>query len=420
MKTNNKILSISIAAYNVEKYLDETLASLLCEAEMIEKLDVIIVDDGSADCSAQIAQKYVDLYPGSFRLVRKQNGGHGSTLNTSVPLAEGKYFKMLDGDDWFDGTQLEELVNTLEQSEEDVILSPYQRVYQESHGSELVNRHHMDAGRSYKSPEVFEGVLEEIYAAELTVRTEILQNKTFHITEKCAFTDDEYVFTTILYATTYKKILNTVYQYRIGVEGQTISDQGRRAHWLDAGWVAVSMLHRLSEEKMSTEVSQKVPFLYRFIHRTADFQCRNFIYAENMKICEEEFFRFSNTMETIDREFEKYLTDTSENYDWWKWIFSVCHQNKKDKFILFGAGRYGERIYRCLHDNHIEICGIVDNNEIQWGKEKWGMPISAPQLLKRQWTDGKVIVAVKNQSQEIVNQLRELGISEDRIISFGK
>ena len=54
---NNKILSISVAAYNVDQYLDETLSSLLCGADILEKLDVIIVDDGSADKTAEIAQK---------------------------------------------------------------------------------------------------------------------------------------------------------------------------------------------------------------------------------------------------------------------------------------------------------------------------------------------------------------------------
>lgn len=417
---NNKILSISVAAYNVDQYLDETLSSLLCGADILEKLDVIIVDDGSADKTAEIAQKYVDLYPESFRLVKKKNGGHGSTLNTSVPLAKGKYFKMLDGDDWFDKTQLRKLVCALEQSEEDVILSPYQRVYQESQCCEQINRHCMEPEKIYQSPECYEGALEEIHAAELTVRTKILQDNSFHITEKCAFTDDEYVFTTVLYADTYKKILNTVYQYRIGVEGQTVSEEGRKAHWLDAGQVVISILRTLSAKKMFVKYSQKISYLYRFIQRTAEFQCKNFVYADNMILGEKEFQTFSTTIEKIDKEFEKYLAGTSEDYNWWKWIFSICNQYKKDRFILFGTGKYGERVYRCFRDFHIEICGIVDNNETQWGKEKWGLTVSSPQMLKRQWKDGKVIVAVKRHPQEIVNQIRGFGIPEDRVISFGK
>ena len=93
-----KILTISIAAYNVEKFLDKTLSSL-CNESLSEDLEVLIIDDGSTDKTGNIAKQYEKKYPNIFRYVYKENGGHGSTINKGIELAQGKYFRVLDGDD---------------------------------------------------------------------------------------------------------------------------------------------------------------------------------------------------------------------------------------------------------------------------------------------------------------------------------
>lgn len=416
---SNKILTISIAAYNVEDFLEETLKSLLGFKETIEKLDVIVVDDGSRDNSSDIAQRYADLYPESFRVIKKENGGHGSTLNTSVREAKGKYFKMLDGDDWYDTDELEILIDELEKTDVDIILCPYNRIYNESGKKEVINRHNMLSGKEYNFLTIVNNMLEDVHAAELTVKTKLLQENGFNITEKCAFTDDEYVFAAMLHANTVKKLRNVVYQYRIGVAGQTVSDSGRKSHWMDAGQVAAAMLRTLVKEMDYVVGDEHLHYLQHIIQRTIDFQCDNFFYADNMSLGKKEFLNFSELLKSIDNEFECYLVEKSYSYGWWKWIISACDVIQKDKSIIFGAGTYGERIYRCLNDNGINIAGIVDNDQSKWGKEKWGMIISEPQTLKNQWSDCKVIVAAKKQ-HEIVKQLREAGISEDRIIAFGK
>ena len=96
-----KILTISVAAYNVEKTLDKTLESFN-DARVYNDLEVLIVDDGSKDNTKLVAQKYEKIAPQTFKYVEKENGGHGSTINKGISLATGKYFKVIDGDDWVD------------------------------------------------------------------------------------------------------------------------------------------------------------------------------------------------------------------------------------------------------------------------------------------------------------------------------
>ena len=102
MKVNGeemKILSIIVPSYNVEKYLEHTLKSFV-EETVLEEIEIIIVDDGSLDHTKYIAEKFCKKYSNTFRLISKKNGGHGSTINCGIEAAIGKYFKVVDGDDW--------------------------------------------------------------------------------------------------------------------------------------------------------------------------------------------------------------------------------------------------------------------------------------------------------------------------------
>ena len=74
-----KILTVVIPAYNVEKYLSDTLTSFLDDS-VLEDIEVLVVDDGSKDSTPQIAAEYVNRYPQTFRLVSKENGGHGPAV----------------------------------------------------------------------------------------------------------------------------------------------------------------------------------------------------------------------------------------------------------------------------------------------------------------------------------------------------
>ena len=220
-----KLLTISIAAYNVQKYLEKTLQSLVCEADVMEQLEVLIVDDGSVDQTSIVAQKYVDLYPDTYVLIKKENGGHGSTLNVAASVAHGRYFRMLDGDDWFDTEALVKYIRDLSLIDADCIVTPYCHVYEDHMVS--IDVHNWINHRKYNLPEVMDivqkdGQMTEIQAHELTVKTDILQQYGMNLLEKCMYTDKEYVLFAILYARTFIKLPYSIYQYRLGDAGQSV------------------------------------------------------------------------------------------------------------------------------------------------------------------------------------------------------
>ena len=118
---NGKLLTVSIAAYNVEAYLTETLESLAVP-EILDELEVLVIDDGSTDSTGEIARKYAEKYPGTFHLISKENGGYGSTINRGLTEASGRYFKQLDGDDSF-SEDLADFIRLLRERSEDLIIT---------------------------------------------------------------------------------------------------------------------------------------------------------------------------------------------------------------------------------------------------------------------------------------------------------
>ena len=95
-----KLLSIAIPCYNSEKYMRKCIDSLLIGGEDVE---ILIIDDGSTkDRTAEIADEYEAQFPTIVRAIHKENGGHGSAVNTGIANATGLYFKVVDSDDWAD------------------------------------------------------------------------------------------------------------------------------------------------------------------------------------------------------------------------------------------------------------------------------------------------------------------------------
>lgn len=111
-----KLLSIAVPSYNSQDYLKKCIDSLVPGGSDVE---IIIVDDGSTDRTAEIAREYVELYPDRVRLEQKPNGGHGSAVNRGLEVATGRYFKVVDSDDWFDADAYQKILEVLREQPND-------------------------------------------------------------------------------------------------------------------------------------------------------------------------------------------------------------------------------------------------------------------------------------------------------------
>ena len=94
-----KYITFAVPCYNSESYMRRCVDSLLTGGKDVE---IILINDGSTDGTAQIADEYQLTYPDIVRAVHKENGGHGSGVNKGLELARGVYYKVVDSDDWLD------------------------------------------------------------------------------------------------------------------------------------------------------------------------------------------------------------------------------------------------------------------------------------------------------------------------------
>ena len=214
------LLTVVIPAYNVELFLEETVLSIL-KAKNSNLVEVVIVNDGSKDNTLTIAQQLEKQYS-QVKVVDKKNGGHGSTINAGLECAAGKYFRLLDGDDWFDTKEFESFLSALKKTDTDLILNDYTECFLKSG----INR-----------PVTFYSTLPEFRTLDLdvvkfpewgpmlptlTVKTSLLRGFGLKIDEHCYYVDQEYNLACYLASKTVEYFPFMVYQYRLERDGQSM------------------------------------------------------------------------------------------------------------------------------------------------------------------------------------------------------
>lgn len=248
MQTENnnstgKVLSVVIPAYNMEKYIAQTLDSLICD-EYMDKLEVLVIDDGSKDSTVDIAKKYEEKYPDTFKVISKENGGHGSVLNKGIELATGKYYRPLDADDWVDTEALKAVICEMEKNDADMVLTNFRKILEKT-GRQLNvrikniwNMREIKEGKAKPKPGREAIVYGRVYDFDsklfdyadqylfhfISYRTKLLQDNNIRFDEHVFYDDMEYDIFPLPYVKTVLPIDRYLYQYRLEREGQSVDN----------------------------------------------------------------------------------------------------------------------------------------------------------------------------------------------------
>ena len=92
--------SVVIPIYNVGMYLEEAIDSIICQSiGFKDNIQLVLVNDGSTDNSAEICHRYKEKYPQNIVYIEKENGGVSSARNEGLKYVKGKYVNFFDGDD---------------------------------------------------------------------------------------------------------------------------------------------------------------------------------------------------------------------------------------------------------------------------------------------------------------------------------
>ena len=224
-----KLLSIAIPSYNSESYMRNCIESLLPGGEEVE---IIIVNDGSKDGTAAIADEYAEKYPTIVKAVHQENGGHGEAVNAGLRAATGLYYKVVDSDDWVNKEaylkileKLAELVQT--NNMVDMLLSNY--VYEKEgkkHKKVMQYRSAFPVDKIFTWDDVkFLHVGQYIMMHSVIYRTQMLKECGLELPKHTFYVDNIFIYHPLPYVKKLYYMDVNFYRYYIGREGQSVQEK---------------------------------------------------------------------------------------------------------------------------------------------------------------------------------------------------
>ena len=223
-----KLLSVAIPCYNSQDYMRKAIECLLPGGEDVE---IIIVDDGSKDDTAMIADEYEKKYPSIVKAVHQENGGHGEAVNTGLKNATGTFFKVLDSDDWF---KEEAYLQVLERLRELVSLGSVVDMF-------ICNFVYEKEGKKHKKVMTYRSVFprdqvftwddtgifkpgQYILMHSVIYRTRLLKDCGLKLPAHTFYVDNLFVFIPLTYVKTMYYMDVNLYRYYIGREDQSVNE----------------------------------------------------------------------------------------------------------------------------------------------------------------------------------------------------
>lgn len=235
----------------MEKYLPQCLDSLLIPS--FDKIEVLVINDGSKDRTSEIAHDYASKYPNSIRVIDKENGNYGSCINRGIKEVSGKYVKILDADDSFDTDSLVQYIDFLEKSDADAIVNDYVVVSPENRD---LKRHSFKMFVPYESAAVSTLIetfpFKEIAMHAIAFKTGIFKTLEYYQSEGIFYTDDEWIFSPVSKVETIAYCPLPLYRYLLGREGQTASEAALQRNILH---IALSLSKMLDIYDKSADLS---------------------------------------------------------------------------------------------------------------------------------------------------------------------
>lgn len=300
---SDKILTVIVPSYNMEKYLPKCLGSLIVASELMEKFEVIVVNDGSRDRTSEIAHEFEVKYPKTFRVVDKANGNYGSCINAALPLVSGKYVRILDADDYYNTEEFCGFLGDVLALSDNTVDAFVTNFYHVSDLGDVVrlNAYTLDVGILPIERLVDAGWI-GLHA--LTYRTDILKNAEYRQSEGCSYTDLEWDFIPMLSVRSVSYIPRTVYSYRLGRDGQTMSENSYAKNFD----VVVRITARLIEEYKRVKSTLALGSLLY----ASSFLKARLLYTYQLVLLNSRYGKHRELLSGLDLEVKKVLPEISD------------------------------------------------------------------------------------------------------------
>lgn len=224
-----KYITFVIPCYNSEEYMEKAVNSILPAGEDVE---ILIVNDGSTDGTEMLGRRLEAQYPDIVRLINKGNGGHGDAVNTGLTYATGKYFKVVDSDDWVDEDALQKILKTVKgfveaESKVDMVIANY--VYEKvgmEHKKVIRYGNVLPENQIFHWDDIGSFHLDQyILMHSVIYRTEMLKLCQLKLPKHTFYVDNIYVYYPLPHVRTLYYMDVDFYRYFIGREDQSVNEK---------------------------------------------------------------------------------------------------------------------------------------------------------------------------------------------------
>ena len=224
-----KTLTFAVPCYNSAEYMDKCVESLLACGDDIE---ILLVDDGSTDETLAKAQCWEMEHPGIVRAIHKENGGHGSAVNTGLDNATGMYFKVVDSDDWVGEEAMHRILDKLREQKGsddplDMLVANYvyEKVYEDT-STTMRYKRVMPVNKEFTWDDVGNfGPSKYILMHSVIYRTQLLKDMELRLPEHCFYVDNVFVYEPLPHVKSMYYMDEDMYHYFIGREGQSVNEE---------------------------------------------------------------------------------------------------------------------------------------------------------------------------------------------------
>lgn len=375
MKQENPLLSVIVPIYNQEQYLEKCLLSIVQQS--YKNLDIILVNDGSTDGSADICDGFL-LCDERITVIHKKNAGLVSARKTGICVAKGDYAVYVDGDDWLDLDVFEKLYQDGMQFDVDMVgLRGCIKEYENGTSSEVVIQFKTGIYRSKElETDIFPYMISTtvFYEENLmfslctyAIKRDLLKKNQLYVDNSIKIGEDFVCIWSCLLSTNSIAFTDVIgYHYRQHGRSMTHSFIDGEVNSIKSWYF---MLRKKSEENRVSEILLRQLDIY-VVYRML-------------------------------------LTDCSIFLKKFNYMFPYSQVRRGDKIIIYGAGILGQKLRKALSE--IEFCDVV-----LWVDEafkmyrKLGLCITSPEEIVVNEYKYIVVAVIKHKvSMEIKKTLQE-------------
>lgn len=196
-----------------------------------DDVEIVIVDDGSKDSTAAIADEYAASYPEIIKVVHQENGGHGEAVNTGLKNAAGLYYKVVDSDDWLDEESLRKVIEVLKgfaynRKRVDLVICNYVYEHVEDQTSKVIRYSHvLPENKVFGWNQVGRFRMDQnLLMHSMIYRTRVLREAGLELPKHTFYVDNLFAYVPLPYVRSLYYMNVDLYRYYIGRSDQSVNE----------------------------------------------------------------------------------------------------------------------------------------------------------------------------------------------------